>query len=158
MRARLFLEGVSCTLPNVYNTQCCSDYLRDSPFFADIGQIATYFDKTTKPRFRDSDEPQYIHFGGARDNDPSCNIRFGQLKLLGSDVAKFFEPSVECIVNAVLDQCRAASKPIFVRPSPLFHWISLYLNVNHSTLFSLVDLLLATGYSTKSKRNCSRAA
>ena len=103
MRARLFLEGVSCALPNVYNAQCCSDYLRDSVFFADIDQIVSCFDKTTKLRFRDSDKPQYIKFGAARANDQSRNIRFGQLKLLGSDVAKFFEPSVECIVNTVLD-------------------------------------------------------
>ena len=116
LRARLFLEGVSCALPNLYNAQCRSDYLRDSPFFADIEQIVSCFDKTTKLRFLNSDEPQYIKFGGTRDNDPSCNIRSGQLKLQGSDVAKFFEPSVECIVDAVLDQRRAASKPIFVRP------------------------------------------
>jgi len=96
--------------------QCCSDHLQGSPFFADIEQIVSSFDKTTKLRFLDSDEPQYIKFGGARDNDPSFNIRSGQLKLLGTDVAKFFEPSVECIVNAVLEQRRAASKPIFVGP------------------------------------------
>jgi hypothetical protein len=116
LRAQLFLEGVSCDLSNVYNVQCCLDYLRDSPFFADIDHIVSCFDKTTKLRFLNSDEFQYIKFGGARDNDPSCNIRSGQLKLLGSDVAKFFEPSVECIVNAVLGQRSAARKPIFVRP------------------------------------------
>jgi len=116
MRARLFLESVFCALSNVYNAQCCSDYLRDSVFFADIDQIVSCFDKSTKLRFLDSDELQYIKFGAARDNDQSRNIRFGQLKLLGSDVAKFFEPSVECIVNAVLDQRRVAHKPISVRP------------------------------------------
>ena len=154
VRAQLFLEGVPCALPNVDNAQCCSDHLRDSPFLVDIGQIVTCFDKTTKLRFLDSDEPQYIKFGGTRDNDQSCNIRFGQLKLLGSDVAKFFEPSVECIVNAVLDQCKVARKPIFVRPSLLFHWISLTLNFNSSMLFSLVDSLLATGYFRKSATGC----
>jgi len=102
--------------PTFIIAQCCSDHLRGSPFFVDIEQIVSCFDKTTKLRFLNSDEPQYIKFGGARDNDPACNIRAGQLKLLGSDVAKFFEPSVECIVNAVLDQCRAANKPIVVGP------------------------------------------
>jgi len=48
------------------------------------------------------------------DNDPDCNIWVGQLKLLGSNVARFFEPSVECIVKAVLDQCKVAHKPISV--------------------------------------------
>jgi hypothetical protein len=81
---------------------------------ADLDNIVEWFDKTTKLRFRNSDEPQYVKFGGARDNDRNCNIRFGQLKLLGSDVARFFEPSVECIVKAVLDQCKVAYKPISV--------------------------------------------
>lgn len=157
MRARLFLEGVPCALPTDYNAQCCSDYLQDSPFFADMDRIATYFDKTTKLRFRNPGESQYIQFGGARDNDPSRNIRFGQLKLPGSDVAKFFEPSVQCIVNAVLDQCRVARKPIFVRlpVSLMFHWMSLALNFNSSMLFLSVGSLLATGYSIKSTKNCS---
>jgi hypothetical protein len=82
---------------------------------AALDDIVRCFDKTTKFRFRNSDEPQYIKFGEPRDNDPSYNIRFGQLKLLGSDVAMFFEPSVECIVKAVLDQRQVAHKPITVR-------------------------------------------
>lgn len=96
IHARLFLEN----------------FLQDSTFLDDLEHIVGCFDKTTKLRFRNSEEPQYIKFGGARDNDPSCNIRFGQLKLLGSDVAMFFEPSVECIVKAVLDQRKVAHKPI----------------------------------------------
>jgi len=102
------------TLPNIYNAQCCVDYLQGSTFLADLDNIVQCFDKTTKLRFRNSNEPQYVKFGGAKDNDQRCNIRFGQLKLLGSDVAKFFEPSVECIVSAVLDQCKVAHKPISV--------------------------------------------
>jgi len=95
---------------------------------ADIKHIAGCFDKTTKLRFRNSDEPQYIKFGGTRDNDPSCNIRFGQLKLLGSDVAKFFEPSVDCIVSAVLEQREKAHKPISVCLF-WFSWFPFVLNV-----------------------------
>ena len=49
----------------------------------DVDHIATCFDKTTKPRFRNVDEPQYIKFGGARDNDATSDIRFGQMKLTG---------------------------------------------------------------------------
>jgi len=114
VHARKFLEGESCVLPHIYNTQHYIDHLQNSTFLADIDHIVDCFDKTTKLRFRSSDEPQYIKFGGTRDNDESCNIRFGQLKLLGSDVAKFFEPSVDCIVNAVLEQRRMAHKPISV--------------------------------------------
>ncbi|KAF8805120.1 hypothetical protein BYT27DRAFT_7243300 [Phlegmacium glaucopus] len=97
MHARLFLES----------------YLADSPFLDDLDHIVRCFDKTTKLRFRKADEPQYVKFGSTRDNDESYNIRFGQLKLMGPDVAQFFQPSVDCIVKAVLDQKRIAHKPIF---------------------------------------------
>jgi hypothetical protein len=96
IHARLFLEN----------------YLADSPFADDIDHIVRCFDKTTKLRFRNAEEPQYVKFGSTRDNDPSYNIRFGQLKLLGTDVALFFEPSVDCIVKAVLEQRKTAHKPI----------------------------------------------
>ena len=35
---------------------------------------------------------------------------------MGEDVAKFFEPLVECIVKAVLEQCKVAHKPVTVHP------------------------------------------
>jgi hypothetical protein len=155
VHARLFLESVSCVLPDIYDVQCRVDYLQESPFLADLDNIVECFDKTTKLRFRNSDEPQYIKFGGARDNDRNCNIRFGQLKLLGSDVARFFEPSVECIINAVLDQCKVAHKPISVG---LFSFLRYHfgLNLYSSISFSSVASLLVTGYSTMSgKSSCS---
>jgi len=114
MNARKFLESVSFVISHIYNTQRDIDYLQNSTFLADVEHIVDCFDKTTKLKFRNSDDLQYIKFGAARDNDQSCNIRFGQLKLLGSDVAKFFELSVECIVNAIIEQCRMAHKPISV--------------------------------------------
>ncbi|KAF8172728.1 hypothetical protein BJ912DRAFT_1065531 [Pholiota molesta] len=70
------------------------------------------FDKTTKLQFRDAEEPQYVKFGTTRNNYPSHNIRFAQLELLGMDVALFFEPSIDCIVKAVLDQKWTTHKPI----------------------------------------------
>ena len=97
-----------------FNTQRCLDYLQYSIFLANLNQIVDYFDKITKLRFRSADAPQFIKFGTLRDNDRGHNIRCGQLKLLGSDIAMFFEPSVECIVKAVLDQRKAAYKPISV--------------------------------------------
>jgi hypothetical protein len=151
IHARLFLESMSCIVRDVFNTQPFLDYLQGSTFLADLEHIVGCFDKTTKLRFRNAEEPQYIKFGGARDNDPSCSIRFGQLKLLGSDVAMFFEPSVECIVKAVLDQRKVAHKPISVSS---FYSIAVnILNLRSSMSFSLVDLLLATGSSIKSTRN-----
>ena len=114
MHARSFLESETCILPDIHSAQSCVDYLQDSTFLADLNNIVECFDKSTKLRFRNSAQHQYIKFGGAKDNDALCNIRFGQLKLPGSDVAKFFEPSVECIVSAVLNQRKVAHKPISV--------------------------------------------
>ena len=58
-------------------------YLKDSPFLDDLDHIVRCFDKTTKLRFRKAEEPQYVKFGSTKDNDESCTIRFGQLKLMG---------------------------------------------------------------------------
>ncbi|KAF6752246.1 hypothetical protein DFP72DRAFT_991107 [Ephemerocybe angulata] len=96
IHARLFLDG----------------YLKESEFSDDLDHIVRCFDKLTKVRFGDDKQPQYIKFGSTRDNDPSCNIRFGQLKLAGSDVASFFEPSVKCIVDSVLDMIKSGHKSI----------------------------------------------
>lgn len=60
-----------------------SDYLAESPFFDDIEHISRCFDQTTKLRFKNAQEPQYIKFGSTRDNDTTYNIRSGQLKLIG---------------------------------------------------------------------------
>jgi len=87
-------------------------YLNDSPFLDELEDIVRCFDKTTKLRFRNAEEPEYVKFGSSRDNDKSCNIRLGQLKLIGSDVAQFFQPSIDCIVKAVLEQKSSAHKTI----------------------------------------------
>lgn len=96
IHARMFLES----------------YLAESDFVDDLDHIVRCFDKTTKVRFSSDSQPQYIKFGSTRDNDASCNIRFGQLKLTGEDVAAFFDGSVKCIVNAVKEQKGMAHKPI----------------------------------------------
>src|SRR5258707_14359161 len=46
------------------------DLLKDTKFAADIPNIAEQFDKTTKPRFVNADENQFIKFGGLRDKAP----------------------------------------------------------------------------------------
>ncbi|KAI6044888.1 hypothetical protein EDC04DRAFT_2640470 [Pisolithus marmoratus] len=77
-----------------------------------LRMMADIFDKTVKLKFRSADEPQYIKFGTIRDKEPEYNIRSGQLRLTGKDVAKFFEPSVEEIIAAFEVQRKAASMPI----------------------------------------------
>ncbi|TFK19368.1 hypothetical protein FA15DRAFT_674490 [Coprinopsis marcescibilis] len=107
-------------------------FLSESDFLEDLDHIIDCFDKTTKLRFRNNQESQYIKFGSTRDNDPHCNIRIGQLKLEGSDVALFFAPSVRCVVSAVLEQRKTCHKPIshvvlvggFSASDWLFHQVS----------------------------------
>ena len=48
-----------------------------------IALMAGCFNKTTKVRFRNPDEPSYIKFGTPRDKDLVFNIQVGRLKLLG---------------------------------------------------------------------------
>jgi len=75
-----------------------------------VQQMKEIFDRTTKLRFRDAGAVQYIKFGTIRDKDPQYDIRFGQLKLAGEDVATFFEPSVEAIADAFEKQQQAATR------------------------------------------------
>ncbi|PPQ99003.1 hypothetical protein CVT24_003485 [Panaeolus cyanescens] len=75
--------------------------LKDSKFSVDLKHIAQSFDKSTKHVFKSSDDWQFIKFGSPSDRDESYNIRRGQLKLPGTEVAKCFAPSVDCIVNAI---------------------------------------------------------
>ncbi|KAJ2932296.1 hypothetical protein H1R20_g4799, partial [Candolleomyces eurysporus] len=88
------------------------DYLKDSAYRDDLDHMVRCFDKSTKVRFRSDKEAQYINFGSTRDNDAACNIRFGKLKLAGTDVAAFFEPSVKCIIDSVRAQIRSGHCPI----------------------------------------------
>ncbi|TFK20843.1 hypothetical protein FA15DRAFT_624853 [Coprinopsis marcescibilis] len=96
IRARQYLDG----------------HLQQSQFYDDLDHIIRCFDRTTKLRFRSVTDPQYVKFGSTRDNDPAAGIRFGQLKVQGTQVAAFFEPSVRCILNAVYEQRKLAHRPI----------------------------------------------
>ncbi|KZP18863.1 hypothetical protein FIBSPDRAFT_744893, partial [Athelia psychrophila] len=78
----------------------------------DLNNLVDCFDKSTKLRFRNQEEPSYIRFGGVRDKDPAVGIRSGQLKMPGTEVAALFEPSIKEILSAVDQQIRVAKKPI----------------------------------------------
>jgi hypothetical protein len=80
----VFREYVDANIgPQYLSLHLLLGYLADSPFLDDLDHIVRCFDKTTKLRFVTADEPEYIKFGSTRDNDKNCNIRFGQLKLMG---------------------------------------------------------------------------
>ncbi|KAF9444306.1 hypothetical protein P691DRAFT_712054 [Macrolepiota fuliginosa MF-IS2] len=88
------------------------EYLRGSKFHRDISEMKRYFDKATKCSFRDPEDPHFIRFGSARDKDATLKIVGGKLRLDGKDVASFFEPSIQCIIDGVLTQRRTSHKPI----------------------------------------------
>ncbi|KAF9526168.1 hypothetical protein CPB83DRAFT_795114 [Crepidotus variabilis] len=86
--------------------------LAESEFLDDLENIVSCFDQTTKLRFSDDKSPQYIRFGSRKDNDANVGIRFGQMKLEGSDLADLFRPSIDCIVQAVMNQKQNSSHNI----------------------------------------------
>ncbi|SJL14056.1 uncharacterized protein ARMOST_17509 [Armillaria ostoyae] len=95
-RAKVFLE----------------EKLAGSRFADEVSLIAECFDTTTKLRFRDNEEASYIKFGTMKDRDPKLDIRSGQLKLAGSDVASFFEPSIASMIRVIDNQRAKATKPV----------------------------------------------
>ncbi|KAG6918259.1 hypothetical protein DXG01_015633 [Tephrocybe rancida] len=102
-------------------------HLRGSKFMEDLDTITEHFDKNSKATFRNTDEPRFIKFGGARDRDLKLGIRGGQLKLEGPDVARFFEPSVACIIQAIMRQRESAQRPISVGAPCSFLYGSVFL-------------------------------
>ncbi|KAJ2917958.1 hypothetical protein MD484_g2425, partial [Candolleomyces efflorescens] len=119
-------EGGSCEFEETAIPQChffgsvyvsvqakvfLNAYLKESDFHEDLDHIVRCFDKSTKVRFQNEAQMEYIKFGGTRDNDPSCDIRYGQLKIPGAEVAKFFRPSVTCVVTSVLNLIHQVRTP-----------------------------------------------
>ncbi|KAF9817090.1 hypothetical protein IEO21_03672 [Rhodonia placenta] len=74
----------------------------------DIKTMLEYFQTSTKPIFKDDKETSYIRFGSMSCNDRAVGIRRGQLAVEGDNVASFFQPAIDAIVNAVREQQQAA--------------------------------------------------
>ena len=64
-----------------FSLPCFADFLSGSKFSDDVKIIQKCFDETTKLRFGETEETQYIAFGSYRDNEQEFNIRNGRLKL-----------------------------------------------------------------------------
>ncbi|KAJ3523687.1 hypothetical protein NMY22_g11331 [Coprinellus aureogranulatus] len=101
---------------SAYVTMRARDYFRkhlgNSRFKSDIETLTTRFDRNTKLVFKKDTEFQHIQFASARENEPKLNIRSGRLKIEGPEIAKFFEPSITAIVEAVKTQLITAHNPI----------------------------------------------
>ncbi|KAH8818665.1 hypothetical protein DL96DRAFT_1820093 [Flagelloscypha sp. PMI_526] len=78
-----------------------AEKLQKSKFADDLDEIIRRFDSSTKIMFRNPKEPSFIRFGRPKDNEPAYGIRNGQLRLTGDEVASFFKPSVQSIIEAV---------------------------------------------------------
>ncbi|KXN92817.1 hypothetical protein AN958_05794 [Leucoagaricus sp. SymC.cos] len=83
-----------------------------SQFAKFIDKMKQEFDTKTKCLFENPSRPQFIRFGNKDDMDLILKIRSGALRLDGTVVASFFEPSIKCIVDGVLEQRRRAHRRI----------------------------------------------
>ncbi|KAF6752161.1 hypothetical protein DFP72DRAFT_1171705 [Ephemerocybe angulata] len=89
-----------------------TNLLKATRFEPDVETLTQRFDRSTKHVFRKEDEPHHIQFASIREKEPALKIRSGRLTMEGTEVASFFKPSVDCIVNAVKKQSAAARVPI----------------------------------------------
>ncbi|KAF8333722.1 hypothetical protein F5887DRAFT_1080066 [Amanita rubescens] len=90
-----------------------TEKLRESRYGTpeDITIMAKYFDKTTKPNYKGSSKPHFIRFGRS-ENDLQFDIRNGNVKINGMQIAEFFEPAVRSIVQAIEEHSRTPKMPI----------------------------------------------
>ncbi|KAJ3535907.1 hypothetical protein NMY22_g6269 [Coprinellus aureogranulatus] len=86
--------------------------LSGTRFQQDVETLTSRFDRTTKHVFKDSKESYHIQFASHRERDPALNIRGGRLTVPGHEIAKFFQPSVDCIVKAIISQMNTSHHPI----------------------------------------------
>ncbi|KAJ3733982.1 hypothetical protein DFJ43DRAFT_1131008 [Lentinula guzmanii] len=85
---------------NTFEEITPSEYkLYGTRFEEDIPRITECFDQTTKLQFKDNREPD-------------LDIRSGQMKIAGLTMARFFQPSIDTISEAIVDQRRDACKVI----------------------------------------------
>lgn len=86
--------------------------LAGSKYVDDVDTLTARFDRQTKHMFKDEDEVQPIQFAGRGEKNEALKIRGGRLQVPGRDVAQFFQPSVDCIVEAIKLEMLASHFPI----------------------------------------------
>ncbi|KAL1673479.1 hypothetical protein EV122DRAFT_282965 [Schizophyllum commune] len=86
--------------------------LRNSKFSERTEDIVDAFDKSTKLTFKNAKTPAYVKFGGVSDTDAAYDVKGGKLVIPGSEVAKFFQPTITSISQAVLKQRKQANSGI----------------------------------------------
>ncbi|KAL1700716.1 hypothetical protein EV121DRAFT_213593 [Schizophyllum commune] len=86
--------------------------LRNSKFSERTEDIVDAFDKSTKLTFKNAKTPAYVKFGGISDADAAYDVKGGKLVIPGPEVAKFFQPTITSISQAVLKQRKQANSGI----------------------------------------------
>ncbi|KAF9650947.1 hypothetical protein BDM02DRAFT_3092037, partial [Thelephora ganbajun] len=66
-----------------------------------INHITQCFDETTKRLFKSLDGISYIQFGSPAETEPGLGIQRGRMKLSGTEVASFFEASIQGTISAI---------------------------------------------------------
>ncbi|KAM6497429.1 hypothetical protein JOM56_007902 [Amanita muscaria] len=126
---------------SVFVTWRAKEYLKqrlqNSKYGSDeIEVIANEFDRITKCTFNTSDTPSSVKFRGLKHNDPEFDIRLGRIKIIGTQMASFFKPALQDIIQ-VIDRQRSKTtvnvKTIllvggFARSDYLFSQLSSYFN------------------------------
>ncbi|KAM6497401.1 hypothetical protein JOM56_007874 [Amanita muscaria] len=100
----------------------------------EIEAIASSFDRATKCTFNSPNKPFYVKFGGLNYNDPKFDIRSGSIKIVGTQIASFFEPALQNIIQLIDDQRSKATATIktvlvvggFARSNYLFSQLSAH--------------------------------
>ncbi|KAM6497434.1 hypothetical protein JOM56_007907 [Amanita muscaria] len=102
----------------------------------EIEAIASSFDRVTKCAFNGPNLPFYVRFRGLNYNDPKFDIRSGSIKIVGSQIANFFEPAIQDIIR-LIDGQRSRSTVIiktvllvggFAKSNYLFSQLSSHFN------------------------------
>ncbi|TRM65694.1 hypothetical protein BD626DRAFT_566363 [Schizophyllum amplum] len=81
-----------------------SSTFKNSKWEGDVAYMAQVFDKQTKLTIKGAADAAVVKFGNFKDTDPDLNVRNGQLKIPGNIAVGFFQPSIDAVYKAVLEQ------------------------------------------------------
>ncbi|KAL1693048.1 hypothetical protein GGG16DRAFT_123573 [Schizophyllum commune] len=102
--SKLFRLFVPLILSHIARTNLTSAVFKGSKWEADIDHMTDTFDKHTKLTIKNDTDTASVKFGSSTANDPQLKVRVGAHKIPGSTAAGFFQPSIEAIRTAVVEQ------------------------------------------------------
>ncbi|KAM6499518.1 hypothetical protein JOM56_005026 [Amanita muscaria] len=93
---------------SVFVTHHAQEYLksklRNSKYGSEheiVEAMASAFDKVTKCTFKTPNTPSFVKFGGWRYHDPEFDIQCGSIRIIGTQMARFFEPALQEIIQVI---------------------------------------------------------